>query len=48
MRNETFYPARHNTDFEVDEKKKRLVTIEFFGFVEGWALKRDIDYAMSL
>jgi hypothetical protein len=46
MRNETFYSGRHNTAFEVDEKKKRLVTIEFFGVVEGWALKRGIDYAM--
>jgi len=25
MRNETFYPARQNTAFEVDEKKKRLL-----------------------
>jgi len=25
MRNETFYPARQNAAFEVDEKKKRLL-----------------------
>jgi hypothetical protein len=48
LRNETFYPGRHNTDFELDERKKRLVTIEFLGFVEGWALKREIDYAIYL
>ena len=47
MRNETFFPGGHNMPLK-STKKKRLVTIEFFGFVEGWALKRDIDYAMSL
>ena len=48
MRNETFYPGRDNTAFDVNEKKKRLVTIEFLGFVEGWALERDIDYSVYL
>jgi len=33
MRDETFYSGRHDTTFENDEKKKRLVTIEFLGFV---------------
>jgi len=30
MRNET---CRHSTGFEIDGKKKGLVTIEFLGFV---------------
>jgi len=30
MRNETFYPARQNAAFEVDEKKKGLLRPHWF------------------
>jgi hypothetical protein len=33
MRTETFFPGRLNPAFDVDDKKKGLVTTEFFGFV---------------
>ena len=35
----------HNVAFRVDDTQERFITTDFLGFVPGWALKRDIDYA---
>jgi hypothetical protein len=39
------FPDTHNIFFEVDGTREHFITTDFFGFVYGWALKRDIDYA---
>lgn len=37
----------NNILFQVDDPHERFITSDFLGYVQGWALKRDIDYVRA-